>query len=138
MAPVTKKVKSREALNKQALASGATVTDGAGQKFNASKTVAKPIPRLEKDPDAKQIPPAPPAPEPEPGPDAGSVLVADKIMQASKVSAMMIAELKKQISQIQLSNERPILDWDFEFIRDNKGYLTRIKAHAEIVQPTLN
>jgi hypothetical protein len=136
-----KRVKTKADLNSMALSSGASVSNQAGQKFNSSNMVAKPTKRLEPDPEAKQIPKTP-KPEPKPEPpvaDPGSVLVAEKIEAAAKGNAMMIAELKKQISEIKFSEDRPLLEWNFDMIRDDKGYLIRIKACcAEPVKRTLN
>jgi len=135
MAPVKKSVKNKADLNKMALKSGATVTEPSGSKFNAAKVKAAPKKRLEK------APAKPPAPAPVVQPmvdDSGARLLAEKIESIGRANVMMLAELKQQISEIQMQSPQPILDWDFEMIRDDKGYLTNIKAHAEIVPPTLN
>lgn len=125
-----KSVKSKADLNKLALSAGATVTGSSGQKFNTSKKKAVARPRLEKNPDAKPIPPKP-APEAPPAPvvpDQGEV--ARAIESAGKAHVMMLAELKSQMAAIQINEGGRPTEWIFDMIRDDKGYLTRIVATA--------
>ena len=131
-----KTVKSKSDLNRMALAAGATVTGKGGSKFNSTKQQSKPIPRLEKNPDAKQIPKAP---EPKPiGPDPGSRLVVESVQAAAKANLMMLAELKEQMQRFQGQSHEPITDWEFEFVRDDKGYLIRMLAHGTAPVKVLN
>ena len=51
---------------------------------------------------------------------------------------MMLAELKEQISAIQFNAAQPITDWVFDFIRNDKGYLTRLIASAKTTKRTIN
>ena len=134
---VVKKVKSKADLNSMAMSSGATVIDNNGRKFNSAQSRTKPIKRLEPNPDAQKIEPTP-IPPPVPKADPGSILVAEKIEAAAKGNAMMIAELKHQLSQVSFHAEKPIMEWTFDMIRDDKGYLTQVRAHAEVINPTLN
>ena len=145
-----KRVKTKADLNKMALSTGARLESTAGKRFNSAGAKAKPLPpeapgpkRLEKAEFRDLPPPAPPPPPALPPPvaavsDESINILADKIEQAGNVNAEMLVGLRQQITEIQFHSERPVLDWDFEFIRDSKGYLARIKAHAEIVKPTLN
>ena len=133
----TKKVKSKADLNELALETGASVVDTGGQQFNVEKKQASKARRLEKNPDARQIPIPEPIPEPVKA-DPGMALLAEKIENTGKEMVNILSELKQQISKIRLQVDHPILDWDFEVLRDNKGYLTNIIAHATVVKPTLN
>ena len=131
-----KTVKSKSDLNRMALTAGATVTGKSGSKFNSTKQQSKPVPRLEKNPDAKRIPKAP---EPKPtGPDPGSRLVSESVQAAAKANVMMLAELKEQMQSFQAQSYEPITDWDFEFVRDDKGYLIRMLAHGTVPGKVIN
>jgi len=125
-----KSVKSKRVLNKMALAAGASVTDERGAKFNTAKKVAAPRKRLEKN---QETPPPKPT-----GPDPGSRLVAEKIEAGNKGIVMMLAELKEQMSEIQMQAYEPITDWDFEFIRDDRGYTTNLLAHGSVAPKVIN
>ncbi len=136
-----KSVKTKSDLNALALSSGATVADEGGRKFNESRTEAKSPKRLEKDPNARQLPrapkPAPPPPKPT-GPDQGAILVAEKIVEGTNKTVMILAELKKQMTEIQMQSRELITDWDFSFIRDDKGVLTNLRAHGTAPVRVLN
>ena len=134
-----KTVKTKADLNALALETGASVAGDKG-KFNVEKRQALKPKRLEKDPDAMQIQKAPvPAPESAPPvPDPGSVLVAEKIDASSKATVMMLAELKKQMAEIQMHSPELITDWDFKFIRDDEGVLTNLLAHGTVPVKVLN
>lgn len=132
---IKKSVKSKSALRDHALVSGAAVADETGKQFNTSRKQATKKPVLEKDPDAKQLPA--PAPEP-PVADPGSKLVADAIEASARATAMMLGELKKQMAEIRMQVHEPILEWDFEFIRDDKGYTTNLRATAILPRKILN
>jgi hypothetical protein len=75
-----------------------------------------------------------PAPKPEPPsppvPDPTMVKVAENVIEAGKANVMMLAELKQQISEIQLMSADPVTRWEFDFIRDDKGYLQRVIANG--------
>ena len=134
-----KVVKSKEALEKLALESGASVAKSGGRPFNTGRKRAKPLPGLQKSLDSNPAPEPPPPPPPPSITEKSIVILGEKIDRAGDVNASILTELKQQISEIQFQQpDPPILDWDFEFVRDKNGYLTRIKAHAEIVQPLLN
>jgi hypothetical protein len=121
-----KTVKDTAALNALALKSGATVT-GGGQKFNTSKKKAVPTKKLEP---AVPMPAPKPEPPPPPVPDPTMVKVSENVIEASKANVMMLAELKQQISEIQLMSADPVTRWEFDFIRDDKGYLQRVIANG--------
>lgn len=122
-----KTVKDPAALKALALKSGATVMDDSGKAFNTKKRKAAPPKRLEPVvpmPEPKPEPPAPPEPDP------ALVAVGNNILEAGKANVMMLSELKKQISEIQFMSADPITHWDFEFIRDDKGYVQRLVAQG--------
>jgi hypothetical protein len=159
-APRKKTVKSAAALKKMALEAGATITSADGQKFNATRqqgvkraasdredpvVEAAPKKVAVKKKAPKRLEPKGVKPQAEPTVesgklvvDDGATLVAQKIEEIGHTNAMMLKQLTMQIAEIQLQVNDPILDWDFEFVRNDQGYLTNIKAHAEIVKPTLN
>lgn len=118
-----------------ALSQGATVTDSGGGRFNTTKTKA---PKKASSPAPKPEPRLEPAPKAPPPPDDGSKVLAEKIEAAGKASVMMMAELKDEIARIQLQTPEVIMEWDFDFERDDKGYLTRIRATANPSKKTLN
>jgi hypothetical protein len=132
---LTKKVKTTRDLNEMALTKGATVKGKGGQQFNTEQKQATKPRRLEPNPDAKQIP-QPPAPPP--GPDPGAKLIAEKIGDIGSSNAKMLQEIKEQISRIQMTAAEPITHWNFDFIRDDKGYLVRLVADAGPQTKTLN
>jgi hypothetical protein len=132
---LTKKVKDTAQMNEMALSSGGKVTGEDGQQFNSQKKQAVKPRRLEKDPDAVQLPTAP---EPPPGPDAGSKLVSDKIVAVGTSTAMMLQEIREQISKIQIDAPEPITHWEFIFERDSKGYLVRLIADGGAPTKLLN
>ena len=129
-----KTVKDPAALNALALKTGAKVTDGSGTQFNTSQVKAEPQRRLE-----PEVPlPAPTvAPKPE-KPDLGSVKVAETIVEVSRTNATMLEQIRDQISKIQMTSADPITRWEFEFIRDDKGYLTKLIADGVTPMKVLN
>jgi len=133
----SKKVKTKSDLNSLALETGASIEGAAGTKFNAQKRQAAKPKRLEKNPDAVQLPKAEPPPAP-PAPDPGIAALAIQIEAASKGHLMMMAELKKQISEIQMNAAEPPMEWEFEFIRDDSGFLINLLAHGARPTKTLN
>lgn len=68
----------------------------------------------------------------------GDRLVAGAIEKLLQNQAAVIEELKDAINNIQLQTAQPVLDWDFQFIRDELGMVEHIKAHAIIDQKTIN
>lgn len=138
-----KKLSSKSDLNAMALKSGASVTNSAGKTFNSSKKTAVKRPAVE-EPIApkkleKAVKPEKPAPplNPETA-DEGSKVVAESIDSMSKANVMMLAELKKQIAAIQFNAAQPVTDWEFDFIRDDKGYLVKLLASAKPDKRTIN
>lgn len=124
---LTKKVKTTARLNEMALAAGGSVKSEDGKQFNTEqKQAAKPR-RLEKNPEAKQIP-KPVAPPP--GPDPGLKMISDKIADAGRGSAALLEQIREQIAGIQMTAAEPITHWEFDFIRDDKGYLVRLIANG--------
>ncbi len=140
-----KKITSKKDLNSMALSSGAMVTDSSGKKFNSKKKTAYKLPpepapekRLEPtEPKPKPAYVAPPKPDPI-KPDENLLVVANKIDDMSKTNAVLMAQLMKEISRLSFSAAMPVMEWDFNFTRDNKGYLTNIHATAIEQKPTLN
>jgi len=65
-------------------------------------------------------------------------MVVESLTSMSKANVMMLAQLKEQIASIQLNAAQPITDWEFDFIRDDKGYLTRLTASAKTDKRTIN
>ena len=129
-----KTVKDRSALNKMALKSGAKVTGESGGQFNTAKKKAAAPRRLE-----PEVPLEKPTPAPKPAPpDAGSVKVAQTIVDAGKTNATMLLQIKEQIAKIQMNAPEPITHWEFQFIRDDKGYLVRLIADGAAPIKTLN
>lgn len=141
-----KKISSKADLKDFALKAGATVTGSNGQKFNTGKKKAekrKPEPEIIPEPEKKILQKAEPKPKPElpakpAGPDEGAKLVAETMQSMSRANVMMLAELKEQIAAIQFTAAQPITEWAFDFIRNDKGYLTRLTASAKTEKRTIN
>jgi len=143
-----KKITSKKELNMMALSSGAVVTDSTGKKFNSSKKTAhkKPVEikpeepkRLEKA--AQKDKPAyipPQVIEKPKEPDKGLMVIAEKMDDMSRTNAALMAGLMEQISKIQLQSASPVMEWKFDFIRDDKGYMASIHAKAVINKMALN
>ena len=140
-----KKVSSKKDLNSMALAAGAMVTDDSGKKFNSSKKTAvkkQPLPEPPKRLEPAESKPkpayvAPPKPDPV-KPDENLLIVAEKIDDASKTNAALMAGLMEQIAKIQFQSSMPVMEWKFDFSRDSKGYLTGINAKAVSSKHLLN
>ena len=137
-----KTVKSRSDLNSMALKQGATVELGS-DKFNTSRNKAAPRKRLEPNPEAKVVAPPPPPPPPPPtvDPTEGSKILADKLDEVSAAHIQMMGDLRQEISMIKglpPSTAPRVLKWDFEIVRDNKGYLTKLQARATEQKPILD
>lgn len=131
----SKTVKTKAALNALALDTGASVAKGPKQ-FNAEKRRAAKPKLLEKNPDAVQLR-EPETPSPVSEPDFK--ILADQIAESSKTNAGILEGIREQISQIQLNSTQQIIAWDFDFIRDDNGYLEHIRADAEFApKETLN
>lgn len=143
-----KKIASKADLTDLAMKTGATVTSEGGQKFNTAKKKAakrKPEPKPVEEPKKvlEKAAPKPKIEKPKPPlnpetPDKGSILVAETMAEMSKANVMMLAELKSQIAAIQFNAAQPITDWEFDFIRDDKGYLTKLIASAKTDKRTIN
>jgi hypothetical protein len=129
-----KTVKDPAALKQMALKSGAKVSDGSGNQFNTSKVKAAAPKRME-----PEVPMPEPtvAPKPE-KPDAGSMKVAETIVDVGKSNATMLEQIKDQIANIQMKAAEPITHWEFDFIRDDKGYLVRLIADGSAMRKVLN
>ena len=122
-----KSVKDTAALNALALKTGAKVTSDSGQTFNTEKKKAVPQKKLEPMVPMAPMPKPTVAPKPE-KPDLGSVKVAETIVEVGRTNATMLEQIRDQISNIQMTSADPITRWEFEFIRDDKGYLTKLIA----------
>jgi len=141
-----KKISSKADLNAMALKSGASVTDTTGKTFNSGKKTAIKRPTIEEPPAPKKMekavkPEKPAKPVPPLNPekaDEGSKMVAESLNSMSKANVMMLAELKKQIAAIQFNAAQPITDWEFDFIRDDKGYLVKLIASAKTDKRVIN
>lgn len=138
-----KKISSKADLNAMALKSGASVTDGGGKTFNSGKKTAIKRPVIEEPPAPKKLEPVvkPEKPVPPLNPekaDEGSKMVAESLNSMSKANVMMLAELKSQIAAIQFNAAQPITDWEFDFIRDDKGYLVKLIASAKTDKRVIN
>jgi len=138
-----KKISTKADLNAMALKSGASVTNGDGKTFNSGKKTAVKRPAIEEPPVPKKLEKAikPEKPTPPLNPetaDEGSKIVAESINSMSKANVMMIAELQKQIAAIQFNAAQPITDWEFDFIRDDKGYLVKLIASAKTDKRIIN
>jgi len=138
-----KKIQSKAALHEQALKSGAMVTDEKGKNFNSQKKTATKRPKPEEPPAPKKLekavkPEKPIAPLNPSTADEGSKMVVDSLEAMSKANALMMAELIQQISAIKFNASQPITDWEFDFIRDNKGYLVKLLASAKTDKRTIN
>ena len=138
-----KKISSKADLNAIALKSGASVTSSTGQTFNSGKKTAVKRPAIEEPPAPKKlekavVPEKPIPPLNQEKADEGSKMVAESLNSMSKANVMMLAELKSQIAAIQFNAAQPITDWEFDFIRDDKGYLVKLLASAKTDTRTIN
>lgn len=138
-----KKITSKADLNAMALKSGASVTNSDGKTFNSGKKTAVKRPVIEESPAPKKMEKAvkPEKPVPPLNPEAadeGSKMVAESLNSMSKANVLMLAELKSQIAAIQFSAAQPITDWEFDFIRDDKGYLVKLLASAKTDKRIIN
>lgn len=127
-----KRVASKSALNEMALTKGATITSESGARFNAAKD--KPSGRMpakaKSKPQAKTETKAAPS-------DTMAIVEQMKESNASLVAAL--ADLKGQISAIQMNAKEPITDWEFDIIRDERtGSTTKIKACAPKINRKLS
>lgn len=61
-------------------------------------------------------------------PSEGEKLIVQQMEKSRNSLVEIISDLKKQISEIQLQAAMPITDWEFDFIRDKKDVLQKIKA----------
>ncbi len=121
-----KVVKDKAALNKMALATGGTVTDESGNKFNQKGIKSKPEKKLEPLPKSKKSPP--PA-----IPDTGITKLAESVSDSGKATVMMLAELKTQMERMHNGAQAEqvlITEWKFGFERDDKGYILEMTARA--------
>jgi len=125
----TKNVETKADLDAHALDSGASVSKGT-KTFNTEKRKITKPKRLEKNPDAVQLPKPAPKPAPPPPPDPGLTALANQVGNASKVTAEILEGIREQLSRPQVGAAAPPIAWDFEFIRDDKGYLDRVRATA--------
>ena len=116
-----KSIASKATLQAHALKTGATVTNEAGKSFNTARKKSTTVVTRKPKP---AIPPQPP------GPDAGAVLLAEKIDDLSKANIGVINGLKAQISQLQFEAATPPTEWVFDMIRNSDGFITQIKAKA--------
>jgi len=138
-----KKISSKLDLNATALKSGASVTNGDGKTFNSGKKTAVKRPIAEEPPEPKKLEKAVKLEKPMPplnpeAADEGSKMVAESLNSMSKANVMMLAELKSQIAAIQFNAAQPVTDWEFDFIRDDKGYLVKLLASAKTDKRTIN
>ena len=138
-----KKISSKSDLNAMALKSGASVTNSDGKTFNSGKKTAVKRPAIEEPPAParmeKAVKPEKPTPPLNPSEaDEGSKMVAESLNSMSKANVMMLAELKSQIAAIQFSAAQPITDWEFDFIRNDKGYLVKLLASAKTDKRVIN
>ena len=131
-----KTLKSKKELNKMALASGASVADESGARFNTAKKIASPVKRLEKASAVKEVEQTPETPPPIS--DSGSMAIAQAIEGAAKTTSQMISDLGKQMGEIQMQAYEPITEWEFDFIRDSNGYLVKLLAHGSAPTKTIN
>lgn len=77
----------------------------------------------------------------EPSPkDTGKTdkLIANQIKESGANMMGMMAALKEEIANIRLESASPPQQWEFTFERDNKGFLKKIKATAEVDKKRLN
>jgi hypothetical protein len=63
--------------------------------------------------------------------DPAIIDVSKNIVEAERSNVMMLNELKRQVSEIQLMTPDPITRWQFDFIRDDKGYLQKCIAEGQ-------
>lgn len=130
-----KSVKDPAALKALALKSGATVTDDSGGSFNTKKRKAVEPKRLEPEVPLPKPKPEPPKPV---GPDTGSIKVSEAIIDAGKTNVKMLEQIKQGIADIKMSAVEPITHWEFEFIRDSKGYTVKVICEGSSPVKVLN
>lgn len=128
--PVKKKAIKRSELDATAMKLGATVTRSNGQKFNTSKKKITPMAARP----AKKA--ASPAPAPIESPKVDQKEVVTAIASASADMQKVIEELRQQIAAIKFEAAQPPTEWLFDFVRNEQGYVTQIKASAP--KPRLN
>jgi hypothetical protein len=142
-----RKVKSISDLNNLALKSGSKISNKSGKVFNSSKKKVEMRPIPEPAPMPAPMPEPVPAPikkDPLPlpaAPDLNSKAImslSESVTDATRANVMMLAELKSAIISTQTQAPGPVLNWEFDMIRDDKGYLVKVKANAVMVKPTLN
>lgn len=130
-----KTVKDPAALNALALKTGATVTDDSGKSFNTQKRKAVAPKKLEPEVPLPKPKPEPPKPV---GPDTGSIKVSEAIIDAGKTNVQMLEQIKQGIADIKMSAAEPITHWEFDFIRDSKGYLVKLVCEGSSPVKVLN
>lgn len=67
-------------------------------------------------------------PEKPDGPSEGDKLIVEQMEKSRASMIEIMRDLKQQISEINLQAAMPITDWEFDFIRDKKDVLLKIKA----------
>jgi hypothetical protein len=138
-----RKVKSISDLNNLALKSGSKISNKSGKVFNSSKKKVEMRPIPEPAPMPEPIP-VPIKKEPMPLPAAQDLnskaimSLSESVTDATRANVMMLAELKSAIISTQTQAPGPVLNWEFDMIRDDKGYLVKVTANAVMVKPTLN
>ena len=106
-------VPSREALQAKSLKIGAKITSKTGKQFNANKEkYTEGMPAKKKR-------------QPAPGPDKGAELIANQIEAGNKATAMMMAEIVRQIAEIKLSTPEPITEWVIAQVQEQTSRHTR-------------
>lgn len=128
-----KRVKDDAALADLALATGAEVKGEGGDRFNTSRRQMRP---------GRRVPEVPkPETPPEPKSDPAVQALAESVDASAKANLLMLAELKSQVEAAQsvATTEQTIITaWDFTMTRDDKGYLTGVRAEAYSYGQPLN
>lgn len=71
-------------------------------------------------------------------PEKTDTLIANQIKESGSNMLGMMAALKEEIANIKLDAVTPPLEWEFNFERDSKGFLKKIKATAGVDKKRLN
>lgn len=133
-----KKVKTTKELQQKALNKGASLSASDGGQFNASmkKQAAKMPPKMERQP--KNEPPEPAKLVLDEGTEDALNAIAESLDGRNESLLAILTDIKEQISKIQFEAAQPVLDWEFDFIRDKSGFLTKLKARGVMDKKLIN
>ena len=65
-------------------------------------------------------------------------MIADALTQASARTAKLLEDIRDQMNLQRLENAQPPVEWVFDVVRDDNGYIKTIRATAPDNKKVLN